>query len=481
MNSILNLIGVGRSDMRSAINSTILAAIVFVAIYYVFGRSAIDASRQAEQAQRVAEATAAQLKQTEATAAGLQKELSTLQAAVNRGEVHDAQGQALKERIASLEQSIRSLAELSETARAEIDAAAARRALARAKLEELGALVENCRTGFAELNDAKAAWNQQYGSVFDDDRGRKIAADRNAVAEVTSLLQSPFPDDAALTSLTLQFLPVSQHVQRQLSLTTDYQPTDEEKEFLTRLLTQVNEAKRSYRAWQLHFDRLLAQTQHLAPVEQTLRKALEEYEQQSLAEANRQAEENLQARLKEEAEREAAKVQEAEAARIRAEAEAERARQQALAESALREKQRVEAEIAEAKAQEARRRLEAEFQRDEAEISSLLYPFLDTNGESQPKYGPLNDPRSWHIPGRGLGPTSYSALLASGALGETHEALERLYFIGGDFMNLRQKGGFPRYSPTGLNNAAVTGRIARARELLTKYGPLLVERKMLAP
>lgn len=114
MDSLLKLIGVGRTDMRSAINSTILAAIVFVAIYYVFGRTAIDASRQAEQAQRVAEATAVQLEQSEATAAELHQELSTLQAAVNRGEVHDAQGLALKERIASIEQSIRSLAELSD-------------------------------------------------------------------------------------------------------------------------------------------------------------------------------------------------------------------------------------------------------------------------------------------------------------------------------------------------------------------------------
>lgn len=481
MDSILKLIGVGRTDMRSAINSTILAAIVFVAIYYVFGRNAIDASRQAAQAQRVAEATAVQLDQSEATAAELQQELSTLQAAVNRGEVHDAQGLALKERIASLEQSIRSLAEMSDTARAEIDAAAARRALARAKLQELGALVESCRSEFVKVNEAKDEWNQQYGNVFDDDRGRRIAADRNAVAEISSMLQSPFPKDAALTSLSLQFLPVSQHVQYQLSVSADYQPTAEEQEFLTRLLTQVKEAARSYRAWLLHFNRLLAQTQHLAPAEVTLRNAIEEYEQQILADANRLAEDNRQAKLKEEAEREAAKVQEAEAARIRAEAEAERARQQALAESALREKQRVEAEIAAAKEQEARRRLEAEFQRDQAEISSLLHPFLDANGESQPKYGPLNDPRSWHIPGRGLGPTSFSALLASGALGETNEALERLYFIGGDFMNLRQKGGFPRYSPTGLNNAAVSSRIARARQLLTKYGPLLVERKMLAP
>lgn len=480
MSEFFKFFTTGRSDMKKAMVSTALCAGLFVALYVLGGRDFIESSQIEEDARRAQEAAAEQLRQSELTAAQLQGQMSEVRAAMHRGETQDQDGKSLKDRLAAIEQQLLALPGLSEQTRAELDAAASRRAIARAKLIEADALTRRCFADLNEVIELEKQWSQSYVTIFDDDRGRKIAADQKAVAEIATLLKSQPPTNADLTSWYLQLSPVASNIQYQMVFNQDYLVTSEDQAFLEQFRTRVADAKTGILNWQSHFDRLLQQTESASPAELTLRDAIPQYEQKELAEMARVADEKRKAELQRVLDEQAAETQRIEAERLKAEAELKRAELEAQRAELARQKQEAEDQVEAAKALAARKKLEAEFKRDSAEISSLLFPFL-YNGESQPTFGPIHDPRSWHTSGKGLGPTSFSALQAAGALDDSSESLLRLYFIGGDFNNLRKKGGFPRYEATGLNNSAVASRVSRARELLLKYGPLLVERRMLAP
>lgn len=480
MSGSLKFFTAGRSDMKTAMVSTAVLAVLFVAVYFLGGRYFIDSSTVAKDARRTQEVADEQLRQNELTTVQLQGQMSEVRDALNRGDVHDQDGQILKDRLTAIEQQLLALPGLSEQMRAEIDAAASRRAIARAKLIEADALIRRCFTELSEARELEQEWSEYYIAILDDDRGRKIAADQKAVTEISTLLQSPLPTDVDLTSWYLQLNPVAINIQHKVAARSDYQVTSEDQEFLEQFHTRVRDAKTSFLSWESHLDRLLHQTLSASPAELTLREAIAKYQQQLHSEMAQEAEEKRLAELQRVMDEQAAETQRIEEERLKAEAELKRAELEAQRVGLARERQEVEEQIEAAKAQAARRQLEAEFQRDSAEISSLLFPFLDSNGEAQPRYGPINDPRSWHTPAR-LGPISFSSLQASGALADSSEGLLRLYFIGGDSNNLRKKGGFPRYVATGLNDRAVASRVSRARDLLNKYGPLLVERRMLAP
>lgn len=470
----------GRSDMKQAMVSTALCAIVFVGLYYLGGRYFIDSTTIAEDARRAQEIADEQLRQNELTTAQLQGQMSEVRDALNRGEVHDQDGQRHKDRLTTIEQQLLSLPGLSEQMRAEIDAAASRRAIARAKLIEADALIRRCFTDLSEARELEQEWSEYYLAILDDDRGRKIATDQSAVAEISTLLQSPLPTDVDLTSWYLQLNPVAINIQHKVAARSDYQVTSEDQEFLEQFHTRVRDAKTSFLSWEAHFDRLLHQSLRASPAEFTLREAIARYQQQLHSEMAQEAEEKRVAELQRVIDEQAAETQRIEEERLKAEAELKRAELEAQRAELARQKQEAEDQVEAARAQAARRRLEAEFQRDSAEINSLLSPFLDSNGEAQPRYGPINDPRSFHTPAR-LAPTSFSSLQAAGALDDSPDGLFRLYVNGGDPRTYRKRRGFPYYVPTGLNDPAITRQVARARELLIKYGPLLVERRMLSP
>ena len=82
---------------------------------------------------------------------------------------------------------------------------------------------------------------------------------------------------------------------------------------------------------------------------------------------------------------------------------------------------------------------------------------------------------SWHIP------VKLGRLRSAGALEQTTDGNENLYFFGGSSQNDRPKTGFPNHTPGGLSNSAVAKKVKRASELLNKYGDLLVEKKLLSP
>jgi serine/threonine protein kinase len=132
-------------------------------------------------------------------------------------------------------------------------------------------------------------------------------------------------------------------------------------------------------------------------------------------------------------------------------------------------------DVAEVNPQE---KLQAEFLHDREEIENLLAPFLAVS-ESQPTIGRPDEPNTWLFPAAPLAPISYGRLQASGALADSQDGLHRLYYIGGFKVNFRPKRGFPEYSRENLSHEVVVEKVKRARELLLKYGPIMVKKGML--
>ena len=128
----------------------------------------------------------------------------------------------------------------------------------------------------------------------------------------------------------------------------------------------------------------------------------------------------------------------------------------------------------EAQQAEQRRKLELDYARELPEIRRLLHPFI-SDGRVQPIPGGFQS--GWRME-----PMSLSAIASTGALRDTDDGLAELYRVGGHSLNARRGlGGFPSHNPINLaRNPSVRKTVERARELLQKYGDLLVEKGVLS-
>ena len=173
-----------RTDIRSAMISTALCALAFIVFYYFGGKQWLASSEAMQKAIDDRHAAEAQIRQGELTTTQLQQEMDEIRSVLDQGEVDDSQGQVLKERLADIAYQIQTLSGLSEQAKAEIDAMSSRLAITRAQLLEAQALAARCQEVLSEVNDLDHQWTAEYLPLFDNDRGQKIAADREAVARV---------------------------------------------------------------------------------------------------------------------------------------------------------------------------------------------------------------------------------------------------------------------------------------------------------
>lgn len=355
------------------------------------------------------------------------------------------------------------------------DAVIAARAESRAKLIAAQAIVSECDAALLKLQASIQEWEQRYAAVLDDDRGRRFASDSAAVEKLAAMFQEPLAGNEKLATWTQELNAIADPIRKAAASGDDFQVTDELRTYLQELLTRVTDANLRHASHQKLIDSLILSTQDQPLSAVTLRDAIAAYEtrvaEELSVEATRRRKEELQKAIEEQS----AAITEAEKRRIEADTQARVVQEEAIRQGVLDQSQELAGKVDAAKAKAAREKLEAEFRRDEAEINSLLTPFLFVS-ESQPAYGNANEPRSWIIPTAPLGPTSFSRLQGSGCLDDTVEGRKRLYYYAGWHMNLRKKGGFPQYSATGLNDPGVSARVARARELLLKYGPLLVEK-----
>ena len=118
--------------------------------------------------------------------------------------------------------------------------------------------------------------------------------------------------------------------------------------------------------------------------------------------------------------------------------------------------------------------LERQYQHDLPEIKSLLKPFV-TDGRTQPG-------RHTFEMTVDVGPVSFSKLQGVGALTRTVDAQRKFWSMTtANKTNDRDLGAFPPYVGSAQDWFRKQPTVGRAQELLIKYGPLMVEKGMLAP
>lgn len=467
-----------RTNMRSAILATIGCAAAMFIFYFLIGKRINESARVAEQVRQTQLAEHEQLRQNEIAAQQMRSQMNEVQSALSSGQVIEVEGRTHKDRVTEVEQQLQSLQVLTVETRAGIDAAVAAHSQAQADLIRVQATLHNCETALTELKTSLQTWEQNYVVIFDDDRGRKIASDANAVAKLATLVQEPLPSSSEIASWPLELQQLARPIRDAATKGLEFHVSNDHRTALEQFLTRVNDAKKRLVARQQIIDLLLVQTEAATPSDLTLSQAVVGYEQMLLDDLTSQAVEKRREALQKSIDEQSAAIQQAELARIEAETQVKLAEKEAERLGLTVKKQEIDEQVVEAKTKADRERLEAEFRRDEAEIKGLLTPFL-FESESQPTFGNADDPQSWIIPTAPLGPTSFSRLQGSGSLDDTQDGMKRLYYYGGWHMNLRKKGGFPQYSATGLNDSGVRARVSRAQKLLEKYGLLMVEKGML--
>jgi hypothetical protein len=126
------------------------------------------------------------------------------------------------------------------------------------------------------------------------------------------------------------------------------------------------------------------------------------------------------------------------------------------------------------KEEAARRALERAYQHDLPEIKSLLKPFI-TDGRTQP------DKTRFEL-SADVGPVSLGKLQGAQVLHRTPDAQRLLWSMTtANRTNDRDLGAFPAYFGGEQDWRNKQPAVARAQELLIKYGELMVEKEMLAP
>lgn len=445
-----------RTTMRSGLIAVVACGGVLAIAYYFFGDKINESARHAKQSQE-------------------SSPVHAVQDAESPWPVVEVEGRQRKFVPTGVSEQHSAMIPLTVVTQENMDAVVAARAESQAKLIAAQAIVGECDATILKLQASIEEWDRRYASVLDDDRGRRFASDSTAVEKLATMFQQPLVGADKLTTWIQELNAIADPIRKATASGDDFHVTDELRTYLQELLTRVTDADQRHGAHQRLIDSLTLSTQDQPLSAVTLRDAIAAYETRVADELSVDATRRRKEELQKAMEEQSAAITEAEKRRIEADTQARVVEEEARRQGVLGKTQELEGKVDAAKAKAAREKLEAEYRRDEAEITGLLTPFLFVS-ESQPALGNANDPRSWIIPTAPLGPTSFSRLQGSGCLDDTADGMKRLYYYAGWHMNLRKKGGFPHYSATGLNDPGVNARVTRARELLTKYGPLLVEK-----
>jgi hypothetical protein len=473
-----SVLGEARNDMRMALITVGISLGMLLVFYYLSGQRMLRSEHLAEETRVAQQQADEKIRSNEALVQDIQSQLSSVRQSLSREEMNLAEAQTLKDRLTEIEQALSQMPNLTDNVRMELDQMAARRARSRAELVSVGALLTQCDKALERMSELTHTWQSDYSLILQDDRGRRIASDPAALAQVSTVFMEVLPTSDDCNAWLRELAELSRPIRAAVASEADYQVQPSDRTYVEGLLTRVESANQRLAARQGIIERYLALSSQRPVAERTLEQALQTAEQEALAELVVQATEKRVEALRATVEEHSEVIRQAEEERILAATQVRTAELAAEKAGLLQRERELQASLEAAAAAAARRQLEADFKRDEAEIRTLLAPFL-ADSESQPALGKADDPTSWIIPGVPFGPVSFGRLQGSGALDETDEGRHRLYYFAGYAHNFRPKRGFPEYSRTGLSNQGVARRVDRARELLLKYGPLMVEQRML--
>lgn len=333
----------------------------------------------------------------------------------------------------------------------------AQRAVESVRLSRLRAMAEEGRSDLSALKTHLAAWTGTLTPLMTNDRGRAIASDPERLLLVATALDNPPATEEKISAWERNLEALLEPLQGSADEANLRLPEEFVSE-LNALLADIRKVREELARLRATLDTMLSQTgtDRLGSEGPTLREALElrrgeeaQRRMAAIAEAQRQ--------VREEADR---KLAEAEAARLEAENRVK------LLESQARKE---EAEAARQKAELLRR-----FEREWPRMQSYLVPFTST-GFTQP--GGHGFERTTE-----KGPVSLGRLQGAGVLNRDLNSMKKLYYsTTANGMNDRDHGGFPRYFGGAQDWDRRHPTIQMIQDFLNEFGPILVEKGLLAP
>ena len=324
------------------------------------------------------------------------------------------------------------------------------------------------------------------------DLGKRIAANRKAVEQYCAIVGKAAPDSVMPKRLREAVEGLLEPFRQAKTVgAADYTLNEQMLTELAVLERQVDDALQAWDARNSRLSSLLHTAPATAPADTpTLQEALKQLENERAAETNHVEAEYLDKVRRQEDQKTAALKAKLDADQAAAErdamervARAKEASTRALGKIKADEiEAQTQALVSEAQARTARQaeearkaKLEHEFEADLPEIQRLLRGLI-SEGATQP-----GGPNGLFAVTTKRGPVSYAALGRIGALEPTIKSQQKLYFSVGTSGNDRDRGSFPDYFGGDSDWRRKAATVQRAQELLIKYGPLMVEKKILAP
>ncbi|MEZ6121252.1 MAG: hypothetical protein R3C28_32445 [Pirellulaceae bacterium] len=465
---------------KHALISIACCIVVIFAVYLFWGRDISNSANVAMQTAAAQKQTAQRVVQSDERMALLQAELKEIQSDIESRALSNDDMSALQNRISGMEQM------LSEDSIAPGDFERLTQlrlvddARQRADLASLTALFDKCKTALDATNRYLQTWENDLQNVSRDERGKRIAASNRVLERVDAILSQPHITRADYDTWSEQLSLESRPYIEAYEAGTPIALGDDATARFEAILQRVDEANEALFRRQSIVQRAIADCSQIAPANVALMDAMGRLREDRMT---RFADENATAReaaLRDAAKRESDRIQAAQAERMAADADFKIAKEDAERLQIEAARQQIVAANADVEQALREKRLMNEFARDEAEINSLLKPFI-TDSDRQPTRGDDNAPKTWITVSRPFRPVSWGALSGSGALDDSLEGRQRLLFVGGSDMTFRPRGSFPAYSRTAANNPNVEQALKRSRELLLKYGQILVDKGMMSP
>lgn len=340
--------------------------------------------------------------------------------------------------------------------------------------------LDDMDTRLSDLDEQFTRWEKTLSQVHTTDLGARIGSDERTLREYQALQadKAPKRDMVAKLRSRIELLrePLEKAAESELQA---YRPSAEFAERLLSITQDIDEAMETMRALNARFEALVALAPAEAPPDAPrLTEALFRLEQGWAVKQNEELTKQLDslreefaAKLQEERLKTEGLRQQFEIKREKREREIEEVRNR----DELSSLEAYKKQLAEEKARlAAEAQLERDYQRDLPEIDLLLRPFV-TNGRTQP------GKEAFEI-SVDVGPVSYSKLKSAGVLERTVDAQRRLWrMTTANRTNDRDLGAFPSYFGSQQDWAQKQPTVARAQELLIKYGELMVNRGKLAP
>lgn len=338
-------------------------------------------------------------------------------------------------------------------------------ALGMAKTDDFLARAQEIKLTLAKLEKEAEGWGPRFKEIMTGDAGKKLAGNRAQVEQITMLAEKDRLSADLARSWMKQLKALVEPVE-EAAKAEDKQFSPDEA--LTRALeTLGNNARKRLQEFDNDrnlLDTLLSQAEKTPAESRTLQEAVQEQsadqERKRLAMIAAAKQAALDEVAKKIAEAEAKGAQEIGEIKLK----------QTLEQTSA-EKQQLEAVVAKLKVERERKQLEARYEAALPEIKHHLAPFI-AKGYRQP-----DGPGRLELTTK-LEPMSLSRIVAAGCLREGKNGMQNLVDIGSNFHNDRYQKNFPIQ---GFLNVKDMPFLQRAQDLLKEFGPIMVEKGLLAP